>query len=503
MPPIVLDTTLKGLYDLDSSYGPRGQIAMVLCAASSEIAPTAKLVRNSKYLYQDSTFSSTSLHVSSEEHAKLRRAVAVKYLSLVPQHDAFAAGNMPVILFDPQGSSKDTARGEEEATRTMSILTQEQRPKMLFFAGPADISMAANGIDLLVAKMELDELEGFPCAIDLDTHYFLNTKAALCTSGLPSPRSVLVELEGFGAMAQDCCPTCVSHADKLFIPENCSGVRRRWLNDQIDKMLARVSAQPLPFVLKNQQTFGGGGTFMVSSPEELSTLTQTLRTQILPKLLSEVDASNAHLKPATLILSEMVTDPIGDWGLTFFVTRSGKCVFLAATEQIVDSAKAWIGSKISYLAQDDLKHRFTPLMENVGTWLHGYGYYGPCGADILETLAHTTDYREERSATTMKIVDLNVRTSGSLVLGLLKGHLSARRDLHEASSFSVTVKMGREAFIERLADEYRDGRLVIVSWFEDLESGLSYGNVVVGAPHAEALEKEVAKIKSLASEIHF
>ena len=67
----------------------------------------------------------------------------------------------------------------------MSTLVEEQRPNMLFFAGPGEISMVANGIDLLVPKMELDELEGFPLAIDLDTHYFINTKAALCTSGLP------------------------------------------------------------------------------------------------------------------------------------------------------------------------------------------------------------------------------------------------------------------------------------------------------------------------------
>lgn len=309
-----------------------------------------------------------------------------------------------------------------------------------------------------------------------------------------------MELDSFSANAQDCCSTCISRAEKLYIPEDCTGVRRRWLNDQIDRILAQVSAHPIPFVLKNQQTFGGGGTFVVSSSEDLSKLKTTLSTRVLPKLLSEIDASNAHLKPATLILSEMITDPIGDWGLTFFVTKSGNCVFLAATEQIVDSTKAWIGSKISYLAQESLKKKFIPIMQEIGAWLHGLGYYGPCGADILETRANSNP---KEKLTTMKIVDLNVRTSGSLVLGLLQGHFSGRRNLHEASSFSVTVKMAREAFVERLAGEHEEGRLVVVSWFEDIESGLSYGNVVVGAPHAEALEKEVAKIKSLASEIHF
>lgn len=45
--------------------------------------------------------------------------------------------------------------------------------------------MEVVGADLLAAKMEFDQLEKFPLAVDLDTHYFLNSKAALCTSGLP------------------------------------------------------------------------------------------------------------------------------------------------------------------------------------------------------------------------------------------------------------------------------------------------------------------------------
>ncbi|KAL8970852.1 MAG: hypothetical protein Q9197_003584, partial [Variospora fuerteventurae] len=149
MPHIKLDTTLKELYDENGSYDPQGQIAMVLCAASSEIAPTSKFARNSTYLYQDSTYNSTSLHVSSEEHEKLRRGVAIKYLSLVPQHDAFAAGNVSVIRFDPHGSAE---HGKKEANKTMSTLVEEQRPNMLFFAGPGQISTMANGIDLLISK---------------------------------------------------------------------------------------------------------------------------------------------------------------------------------------------------------------------------------------------------------------------------------------------------------------------------------------------------------------
>ena len=239
---------------------------------------------------------------------------------------------------------------------------------------------------------------------------------------------------------------------------------------------------------------------MISSSEELAELKGTLSTQILPKLLSQINSSNAHLKPATLILSEMIRDPVGDWGLTFFVTRAGECIFLAVTEQVVDSTKAWIGSKISYQAQGSLKQKFTPIMQEIGTWLYKYGYYGPCGADILEAASKDNDSNGPK---TLNIVDLNVRTSGSLVLGLMKGHFSERRGLHEASSFSVNVKMARESFIQNFEGQFQEGKIVIVSWYEDTDSGVSYGNVVIGAQDKQGLEKEVTKVKELASEIHF
>ena len=239
---------------------------------------------------------------------------------------------------------------------------------------------------------------------------------------------------------------------------------------------------------------------MISTSEDLSELKRTLSAEILPKLLSQVTSSNAHLKPATLILSEMITDPVGDWGLTFFVTRAGECIFLAVTQQVVDSTKAWIGSTVSYPAQDSLKQKFTPIMQEIGTWLHQYGYYGPCGADILEAAPKDHD---NNGSTTLYIVDLNVRTSGSLVLGLMRGHFSERRGLHEASSFSINVKMARESFIKNFEGQFQEGKIVIVSWFEDIDSGVSYGNVVIGAQDKQGLEKEVVRVKELASEIHF
>ena len=185
LPEITLNTTLGDLYARGNQEKSNKRIAMVLCAANSEVAPTSRLARNTKYLYQDSTFSTTPESSSAEQQREIQRSLAIKYLSLVPQHDAFAAGNMPVILFNLDGSEGNTTRSKEEAKKTIRNLTASQRLNLLFFPGPRQILMEQNEIDLLAAKMEFDELEGFPLVVDLDTHYYLNSKAALCTSGLP------------------------------------------------------------------------------------------------------------------------------------------------------------------------------------------------------------------------------------------------------------------------------------------------------------------------------
>jgi hypothetical protein len=225
-----------------------------------------------------------------------------------------------------------------------------------------------------VRRYELNVFSELPLLESVSNGFNPKPRMAMLTSALPfSPKSVLLKLDNFSVDPRSCCEVCRSDANKLSISSDCTGPRGQWLESHISRLLSQISEQRLPFVLKNQQTFGGGGTFVVSSPEDLSELKRTLSTQTLPKLLSQVNSSNAHLKPATLIISEMIEDPLGDWGLTFFVTRTGDCIFLAVTEQVVDSTKAWIGSTISYTAQDSLKQKFTPIMQEIGTWLYKYG----------------------------------------------------------------------------------------------------------------------------------
>ncbi|KAI4141922.1 MAG: hypothetical protein LQ341_003382 [Variospora aurantia] len=493
LPHITLDTTLAELYSRGCPEAQGGKIAKALFVASSEVAPTTKFARNRKFLYQDPTFSSTPNDSSLEQQREVRRSILIGYLSLVPQRDAFATGNMPVVLFgsDESGSS---ARSQKEAEMTMSVLTEGQRPNLMFFPGPKEVRMEDCGIDTLAVKMPLDDLEGLPHVVGVETHYFLNSKAALCTSGLPSPKSTLIEIHWYSPSSSVCCRVCASRQQASSIPSTCTGPRITWLRTQIAQTLSRLSAHPTPFVLKTQQGFGGGGTYFVSTPSDLRSLSTLLENRILPKLYTQVHAGNAHLHPASLVVSEMVREPVGNWGLTFFVTRAGEAVFLAATRQVVNESQLWVESYISYPAQDGLRAKFKGIMRQIGVWLSGYEYYGPCGADILET---TAAHQGNSYQPVLQIVDLNVRLCGSHVLGLMRGHFSRRRGLHEGSIFSVTVRMRREGFLARFADEFGKGEMVIVSWYEDEEAGVSSGNVVVGAADEGGLRRKIRMIRDV------
>ena len=334
------------------------------------------------------------------------------------------------------------------------------------------------------------------CKLEFET-FLLVVAIALTVPCLPcrnaySPKSDLIELYSHSPNSSSCCHTCISYRGTFAIPSACTGPRIAWLRTQIAQTLSLISDHPIPLVVKTQQSFGGGGTYFVSSPSDLELLSNTLEKVVLPKLYSQVNAGNAPQMPATLIISKMIMDPVGNWGLTFFVTRSGELIFLAATRQVVNESQLWIGSYITYPAQDGLRLKFNPIMQQIGNWLHRYGYYGPCGTDILEITA-----QEGNESPDLKIVDLNVRICGSHVLGLMRGHFSERRGLQEGSIFSIMVKMEREEIMARFADEFRKGKIVVVSWYEDVESKLSSGNVVFGVANEEELQRDIKLVKEV------
>lgn len=138
----------------------------------------------------------------------------------------------------------------------------------------------------------------------------------------------------------------------------------------------------------------------MTSEKERDELLDNFCRSPLRKLFSQVTADNHHLKPGTVLLSDMVVDTIGDYGLTFFVTEDGDAIFLAVSEQMIDSNCSWVGSTINYTDQKSLQQRFSSIMLQMASWLHKYNYFGLVGADILETAPKDGETAKRRTRQT-------------------------------------------------------------------------------------------------------
>lgn len=493
LPTVTLDATLADLYrQAGGSYKDK-HIGQVLSGFSALIPLGPEMPRNRKYMYQDGPFASGNGD-GSENSGSSSGSTAVKYLSLITQRDAFISGSQSTcIFFHMDSSPKRQKHDKDQVLTTLRALPESQRPKLIFCGGPGHIPVKDAKIDLIACKIVLDELEQYNNVVPLETHWFLNSKRALAESGLPTPKSTIIAFEGCATEARSCCTECGGvNPEDFVIPEKCIGARGTWLREQSLRLYKVLKSHPLPFVLKNQETFGGAGTYFVRTEEERETVTDTFRNGLLSRLLSSVNPLNSHLEPATVLLSDLVKDPIGDYGITFFVNEKGRDpIFLGVSKQMMEGDTAWIGSVIDYSRQDELQRKFETLIHQVSSWLQSHGYLGPAGADILET--------EDGS---YNIVDLNIRTTGSVGLPLLRKHFTSR-GLQFASSFSINAEMSRKDFIEMFADDFKTGALCILSWYEPQDEGSSLADVAIGGEDEESLMKMMDRVKEVSGNVTF
>ncbi|KAK4175196.1 hypothetical protein QBC36DRAFT_332026 [Triangularia setosa] len=508
LPTIKLDSTLTELFRRASSKNANARLGMVFCGVNSSVDLNPDFPRNTKYLYQDSPFNTVPRKELTRKNHELKKSLAMKYLSLIPQRDAFIAGPSPVIMFNMNQSLSTVAHDREEASTTLSVLDPSQRPNLVFCPGPSKIPMKEHGIDKITYKIVADGLEAYPLTHSLETHWILNSKAGLTRSGLPTPKCDIVSVKGYPSPdPKYCCEACRTDKrsnDLAFIPVSCTGPRGQWLKTQSSKILSAISSRSVPFVLKNQQVFGGAGTWIVTTQEQKDELFSDFESPDGPlrKLLSQVTPENYHMDPAAVIISDMVSSPIGDYGLTFFVNENGGHVFLAASEQMTDGNNAWVGSTIVYSRQKALYEKFKALITRTAEFVSKHGYIGPVGTDVLETKEEGETETHNGEKTRFHVVDLNVRTSGSLALPLLKGHFT-ERGLDCASSFGITVRGIREEFARRWKREFEEGKMFVLSWYEDREEGSSIADVVVGAEDEKGLGEMIERVREGSEEVVF
>lgn len=393
---------------------------------------------------------------------------------LYPQRTAFSAGQMPIVVldFDSRHKGKEAddrmcqqvtdgqAPHHVDFHRTYSQLPREQQPSVTFANDLGGIHLDA-GAQISV-QIPTDCLSNLPHLINPETHYEILSKRGLALSALPTPRSEVID-------------TCLTNPDDPAL-----------LAHEVSRIINSIEKRQLPFVIKLPQSAGGCGVFPIATEAERSEV-KTVLTARLGGMLNELNESNYHLYPCSIVLQDFIPGP--SVGLTFFVSKTGHARFNACSGQLFDDHGYWCGATIAYKQQEHLRATFSPIMEKVAAFLHGKGYYGPAGVDIIT---------DERSGEHL-IIDLNVRVTGSFHLGPLRGHFT-KRGLYEAAGIKSEFRCSRDVFEARLADDMRKGSLVVTGWSYEESSGLSHAAITVGARDPEELKEYLAHVKAVGAQ---
>lgn len=450
-PGIALDATLADLYR-DDGVLESDKLVLLPCYWSSDIDYKENIPRTSKYLYQGT-------HVPQD--TRETRDLTIQCLMIECQRFLFTAGNMEAVLFD---FSADGDCGVE-AAETLSVLSNEQQPKIYFSYGLHDLKRKSN-VSRLVVVVPHEDLSSNCQSIHPDILYTLLSKRCLAISGLPTPRSVLLDLDEMDGSVEQ----------KLALASS-------W-----------IRSFKLPRVFKTQQGMSSVGTFLVHTEKERSDLIELLSTSVLRRTLAAVTPNNKYLHPSTLISQEMISQASECFATSFFLKRSGECLFLGACRQEMSDSNAWLGASINYLEQDRFREILWGTVSRTSKFLFAQGYYGPAGADIIIFGGQVRGPQARQPL----IVDLNVRMTGSLTLCFLHDHFSKQRGLHQACiTQRLKFRLRRKEFQDLLAGEIASGKVIIVAWFYDQDLKHSWGILVLGGEDSERLRKLNERVKAL------
>jgi hypothetical protein len=141
-----------------------------------------------------------------------------------------------------------------------------------------------------------------------------------------------------------------------------------------------------PCIVKLSHGYAGLGNFLLNNAEDEAAMRVELEK---------------HWPDATIVISSIIPNIVGDYGVQFYLHRDGSMVWLGLTQQHFNEANRWSGGSYSEPLQRELLASMTPFVEATGKLLHESGYFGVVGIDVLKT--QTDEFF---------LVDLNPRLTG-------------------------------------------------------------------------------------------
>jgi hypothetical protein len=299
--------------------------------------------------------------------------------------------------------------------------------------------------------------------VPFEQHYRALSKRDLSLSNVPTPPSVVIDTNLDADQVQD----------------------RQLREAEAHRMLLPVEQRALPFVVKLPEARAGLGVFIVKTEENRSETCAAHYPEV-DNMLLQLNHTNAHLQPASIIVQEIVEGK--NVAVPMFVPKTGSLIMLCCVDACADDQGHWEGSYIDFSQQSHFKQQDAATIEAVGVPLQKLGYYGLAGVDIMTGL-NGEDY----------IIDLNARLTASHLHGLMKGHFSVDRGFNNVAIISPIVdgNLDLDHFKKNFHAELDEGRIVIVGWCYGQDGGKSMTAIMVGGEDKERLQSLIQRINAL------
>lgn len=304
-------------------------------------------------------------------------------------------------------------------------------------------NFSPNGDKIVRWGFALDFAEKVPSVLHPEQMYKLNSKRWLAECSLKSANDRIIDCEAH-------CSEHKTTSGLWYFVSTCSECSSA-VDSEIGRVRQILSDRKAPFVLKLTQCLGSVGTSLVKDEDEKVELIEYI-SSVLREGLPRITQDNAHIHPTSLVVSDFI--PGETAALNFYVRRDGSVRFCGACHQL--STRGGDGGRqqtaLTWSEQDKLEKKYREVLQRIGSVLHDEGYYGPAGADVMQHPDDPTKY----------VIDLNVRTATSLVLGLLRGHCEQRGFDASLVFECLILKIPRDELEKRFEVEFEQGRIILL-----------------------------------------
>lgn len=222
-----------------------------------------------------------------------------------------------------------------------------------------------------------------------------------------------------------------------------------------------------PCIVKLSHGYAGLGNFIVRNQADLTQLKQQRQSR---------------WTAAQCVVTEVIENITGDFGVQFYLGKDASLVWLGLTQQHFDAHLRWCGGTFSANLQHELFDSLCDIVEPVGEYLHGRGYFGLVGVDILRD-----------SGGRIYLVDVNPRLTG-ITPFVMASRIFTQQDglpegVYQASRrFAGTVEQ-----LINAAEKVQDAKVIVQSVFEQTSSAAEVATTchISVSSHSQERNQEV------------